>query len=78
MNSIPLPIAIAGAGGAMLVLAGIGVAIAQHMIGRERERECVRCGCTEDRACDGGCWWWSKNPWICSRCAFEADDWLAA
>jgi hypothetical protein len=33
------------------------------------EVKCTRCGCTEARACMGGCYWWSTNPPICSRCA---------
>ncbi len=28
---------------------------------------CVGCGCTDDRACPGGCWWVGPN--LCSRCA---------
>lgn len=30
---------------------------------------CVRCGCSEEHACRGGCWWVSLEPPICSRCA---------
>jgi len=26
---------------------------------------CVMCGCTDDRACIGGCYWW-LSPGICS------------
>ncbi|HEX4521053.1 MAG TPA: hypothetical protein VH063_15840 [Gaiellaceae bacterium] len=29
---------------------------------------CVSCGCTENRACEGGCSWVSLNPPICSAC----------
>jgi hypothetical protein len=29
---------------------------------------CVHCGCTELRACHGGCSWASQDPPICSRC----------
>jgi hypothetical protein len=29
--------------------------------------KCLICGCTEDAACDGGCWWSYVN--ICSNCA---------
>jgi hypothetical protein len=29
---------------------------------------CVICGCTDDRACPGGCHWVSKNPPMCSAC----------
>lgn len=28
---------------------------------------CRRCGCVEDRACEGGCSW--AGPDVCSRCA---------
>jgi hypothetical protein len=31
--------------------------------------KCIRCGCTEDHACEGGCSWASTDPPICSRCA---------
>lgn len=34
---------------------------------------CVRCGCSDDRACDGGCSWLAvdrgKGIGVCSRCA---------
>lgn len=33
------------------------------------EVKCIRCGCTDRRACRGGCSWTSKDPPICSRCA---------
>ncbi|WP_449240565.1 hypothetical protein [Desulfoscipio gibsoniae] len=28
---------------------------------------CRVCGCTDDNACPGGCWW--VEPDLCSRCA---------
>jgi len=28
---------------------------------------CRACGCTDERACEGGCWW--ALPGLCSRCA---------
>lgn len=28
---------------------------------------CLFCGCTTERACEGGCWW--VAPGICSGCA---------
>lgn len=31
---------------------------------------CRACGCTQDRACDGGCEWVEEN--LCSRCVNEA------
>ncbi len=36
---------------------------------RKFPRECVKCGCTDERACDGGCFWVSLDPPVCSRCA---------
>lgn len=29
---------------------------------------CVVCGCTEERACDGGCSWVMSRPPLCSAC----------
>jgi hypothetical protein len=31
-----------------------------------REPQCRKCGCTEDRACPGGCSWVAPN--LCSKC----------
>lgn len=31
---------------------------------------CRECGCTDDRACPGGCWW--VEPDLCSACAGAA------
>jgi hypothetical protein len=33
------------------------------------EVKCIRCGCSDNRACPGGCSWITKSPPICSRCA---------
>lgn len=30
---------------------------------------CVGCGCTDDNACPGGCYWVSIDPPRCSSCA---------
>jgi hypothetical protein len=30
------------------------------------KRRCHKCGCTDDNACEGGCWW--VGPELCSRC----------
>lgn len=30
-------------------------------------RRCRECGCTDGRACEGGCWW--VLPDVCSSCA---------
>lgn len=32
----------------------------------EFENHCRRCGCTDTRACDGGCWWVEAD--LCSAC----------
>jgi len=32
-----------------------------------QQRVCRECGCTDDHACPGGCWWVDAN--LCSRCA---------
>ena len=31
------------------------------------EEKCKICGCTNDKACDGGCWWVAEE--LCSKCA---------
>ncbi len=33
------------------------------------ERTCIRCGCTDSRACAGGCAWVSPAIDICTACA---------
>lgn len=35
---------------------------------RTGEAPCRVCGCTNDRACDGGCYW--SQPDLCSSCAY--------
>lgn len=37
-----------------------------------KERTCRRCGCTQARACKGGCSW--VAPDLCSRCTTGAGD----
>lgn len=32
------------------------------------ERKCVVCGCTDTKACEGGCEWDVTDPPVCSRC----------
>ena len=32
------------------------------------ERQCKRCGCTDSRACKGGCRWLCKSIDVCSKC----------
>lgn len=34
------------------------------------EQRCRVCGCTDERACPGGCWWIEND--LCSNCAKEA------
>lgn len=36
---------------------------------KARKGHCFLCGCTEDRACDGGCSWADRTQTICDRCA---------
>lgn len=31
--------------------------------------QCVYCGCTDERACPGGCAWVDENHTLCTRCA---------
>jgi hypothetical protein len=33
---------------------------------RDKTRACRVCGCTDDRACPGGCWWAAED--LCSAC----------
>lgn len=35
-------------------------------------RTCRVCGCTDERACLGGCWWLDDQDDICSSCAPSA------
>lgn len=37
---------------------------------RERQQTCRICGCTEARACPGGCHW--VEPGLCSSCLYRA------
>ena len=45
----------------------------QQLLGERLDRaKCVECGCTENRACKGGCSW-VETPhtgkfWVCSNC----------
>lgn len=38
-----------------------------------KERACIRCGCTDSRACAGGCSWITRRVDICSACLTPAD-----
>jgi hypothetical protein len=35
-------------------------------------KTCEMCGCTDNRACDGGCFWVFDRPALCSRCVLKA------
>lgn len=52
-----------------------------HQIMNSRSRACRACGCTELRACPGGCWWVLLDvhspSGICSTCA-EQIEWHPA
>jgi hypothetical protein len=36
--------------------------------------QCRYCGCTDERACPGGCWWMDEAHTICSRCSAAPDQ----
>lgn len=38
----------------------------KHVL-RLLQQVCIGCGCTDDRACEGGCWWVTRD--VCSSCA---------
>lgn len=67
MTPLPLPLAILISGSILLVLAGIVAAIAESRY-RRRGLKCIGCGCTDERACPGGCSWATTTPPICSNC----------
>jgi hypothetical protein len=61
--------------------------MAKTLVQQKREvdalAQCVACGCTDLKACPGGCYWAGLNPethdGICSRCAVRPlDDLMAA
>lgn len=37
---------------------------------RRPDARCNVCGCTEERACEGGCCWNDASATLCSRCSF--------
>ena len=48
--------------------AAVAVSIIEHLSEPEQKiRACRVCGCTDDHACEGGCWWIEKD--LCSKCA---------
>jgi len=34
---------------------------------------CRVCGCTDDEACFGGCWWVDAAQTVCSACAVDPE-----
>jgi hypothetical protein len=38
---------------------------------------CRRCGCTDDRACIGGCSWGDEAHTLCNLCAFVDELFVA-
>jgi hypothetical protein len=40
---------------------------------RPRPGVCRVCGCTDDCACDGGCYWVDRRCTLCSNCAPDAE-----
>lgn len=44
----------------------------RHMM---KERVCRYCGCSDDRACPGGCWWVAED--VCSACASAMCTWVS-
>ena len=46
---------------------------------RDIEARCIGCGCTDGRACDGGCYWVrldrSREIGVCSCCGHLAAQW---
>jgi hypothetical protein len=74
--------AFAGAAGCVAVIPGIGVCgfagdleiaedgprcYAHRRTDRAGVRTCRVCGCTDDHACEGGCWWVDAD--LCSACS---------
>ena len=47
--------------------------ITEAVRGRPRTLICEGCGCTNERACPGGCYWISHDPPVCSACADPED-----
>lgn len=42
----------------------------------EQSGVCRVCGCTNDRACEGGCTWANHGRTVCSACAFPHEELL--
>jgi len=41
-----------------------------HELRKRPPRRCRICGCTQERACEGGCYW--VAPDLCSACQWRA------
>lgn len=72
VGALPLPILLGTMTGLAAVLAGVAVWLVEQHRREPGLRSCIHCGCTDDHACPGGCWWISTRPPICSRCAPDA------
>ncbi|WP_200676907.1 hypothetical protein [Streptomyces sp. MBT65] len=46
-----------------------------ELLGLQDVARCVRCGCTDERACEGGCYWVPNRQMVdfCSACATPAE-----
>lgn len=53
-------------------------AIETEMRPRTAGLACTVCGCTDDRACPGGCYWARRDPPLCSACVEIASEMLDA
>lgn len=53
---------------AVATMVGYAVAVGRLIGSAEVDGEacCRVCGCTDDHACEGGCWW--VQPDLCSQC----------
>ena len=50
-----------------LLTSARGVAFLAYAVSH-RAAMCRICGCTQRRACAGGCWWADAAQTVCSRC----------
>lgn len=52
----------------------VGLMLAKARAEKAKEPKCVECGCTNERACKGGCEWIEAPNygggkfWVCSKC----------
>lgn len=54
---------------ALIALRAARAHLAEAAPAEAARRHCRKCGCTDDRACEGGCYWVEND--LCSRCAEE-------